>query len=103
MNYVAHIIKQAVLDIAAPDEDAAERNLRMMESEGFIEFDLRINLSSVTEDALPFLPLCIHKSAAGYYIGTANEEGPVSRISGYWPDQSGAQLALDHLFAGSKP
>lgn len=43
------------------------------------------------------LPLRVLKSAAGYYIGTADEEGPVSRISGYWPEQSAAQSALDKL------
>lgn len=36
------------------------------------------------------------KSAAGYYIGTANESGPVSRESvDYYRSQEEAQKALD--------
>lgn len=43
------------------------------------------------------LPLRLLKSAAGYYIGTANEHGPVSRESEeYWRSSECAQLALDH-------
>lgn len=42
------------------------------------------------------LPLKVLKSVAGFYIGTENEEGPVSRESAeYWPTGSGAKIALD--------
>jgi hypothetical protein len=35
------------------------------------------------------------KSTAGYYIGTATEEGPCSRESlEYWPSDTAAQQAL---------
>jgi hypothetical protein len=41
------------------------------------------------------LPLAVLKSAAGYYIGTADEMGPVSRESNeYWRKETSAQLAL---------
>ena len=41
------------------------------------------------------LPLQILQSAAGYYLGTADEEGPVSRESlEYWPRKELAQTAL---------
>lgn len=41
------------------------------------------------------LPLQILQSANGYYLGTANDAGPVSRESlEYWPSESDAQLAL---------
>lgn len=36
------------------------------------------------------------KSAAGYYIGTQDEEGPVSRLSQeYWPTVELAETALE--------
>ena len=42
------------------------------------------------------LPLRVLKSAAGYYIGTADDEGPVSRESlEYFSTESRAQNALD--------
>nr|WP_230971734.1 hypothetical protein [Nitrogeniibacter aestuarii] len=42
------------------------------------------------------LPLCILKSGAGYYVGTANDCGPVSRESQeYWPSQANAAKALE--------
>jgi|GEM_PF-5384825 hypothetical protein len=42
------------------------------------------------------LPLCVLKSGAGYYIGTADDAGPVSRESEeYWRSEECAQLALD--------
>lgn len=42
------------------------------------------------------LPLCVLKSGAGYYIGTACDTGPVSRESEeYWRSAECAQLALD--------
>lgn len=41
------------------------------------------------------LPLQVLKSAAGYYIGTSDEEGPVSRESQeYWRKQEAAEYAL---------
>lgn len=41
------------------------------------------------------LPLQVLKSTAGYYIGTATEEGPCSRESlEYWPSDTAAQQAL---------
>lgn len=42
------------------------------------------------------LPLQVLRSAAGYYIGTADEGGPVSRESAeYWATREIAQAALD--------
>ncbi|WP_337261511.1 MULTISPECIES: hypothetical protein [unclassified Serratia (in: enterobacteria)] len=42
------------------------------------------------------LPLEILRSAAGYYIGTSDAEGPVSRESlEYFEDAAAAQRALD--------
>lgn len=42
------------------------------------------------------LPLQVVHSAAGYYIGTHNDEGPVSRESvEYFPTPIAAQNALD--------
>lgn len=42
------------------------------------------------------LPLQVLRSAAGYYIGTADEGGPYSRESAeYWPNQDAAQRALE--------
>lgn len=42
------------------------------------------------------LDLTVLKSASGYYIGTANESGPVSRESvDYYPTPEAAQHALD--------
>lgn len=41
------------------------------------------------------LPLQVLKSNAGFYIGTADEEGPCSRESNeYWPSRDGADKAL---------
>ena len=43
------------------------------------------------------LPLQVLKSNAGFYIGTADAEGPVSRDSAeYWRTASQAQTALDN-------
>jgi len=37
------------------------------------------------------------KSAAGFYIGTTEEEGfPMCRISGYYPTEEAAQTALNN-------
>lgn len=42
------------------------------------------------------LEICVLKSNAGYYIGTADENGPCSRESvEYWPTQDLAAKALD--------
>ena len=42
------------------------------------------------------LPVQVLQSNAGYYLGTANEEGPVSRESlEYWPGKELAQTALN--------
>lgn len=42
------------------------------------------------------LPLQVLRSAAGHYIGTQDDEGPVSRESvEYFPTHLAAQLALD--------
>ena len=41
------------------------------------------------------LPLQVLRSNAGYYIGTADDEGPCSREScEYWPAQNQAEAAL---------
>lgn len=41
------------------------------------------------------LPLCVLRSAAGYYLGTFDEEGPVSRESvEFWPTEAEAFAAL---------
>ncbi len=41
------------------------------------------------------LPLQVLQSAAGYYIGTADEDGPCSRESvQYWPKPEKAEHAL---------
>jgi hypothetical protein len=42
------------------------------------------------------LPLQVLRSAAGHYIGTQDDEGPVSRESvEYFPNHHAAQRALD--------
>lgn len=42
------------------------------------------------------LEICVLKSNAGYYIGTADESGPCSRESmEYWPTQDLAAKALN--------
>lgn len=47
------------------------------------------------DNELDNLPLCVLQSAAGYYIGTANDEGPVSRESmEYWKTEDAAETAL---------
>ena len=40
------------------------------------------------------LPLQVLKSAAGFYIGTQDDEGPVSRESDYYTTHEAAQQAL---------
>jgi hypothetical protein len=41
------------------------------------------------------LPVQVLKSAAGFYLGTADESGPVSRESvEYWPVASAAEQAM---------
>ena len=41
--------------------------------------------------------LRVLKSGAGYYIGTASDEdGPISRDSGYYPTAEAAAAALEH-------
>lgn len=43
------------------------------------------------------LELVVMQSAAGFYLGTFDEEGPVSRESEeYWPTRSEAEYALKH-------
>lgn len=42
------------------------------------------------------LPLEVLRSARGFYLGTYNESGPVSRESAeYWPTETDARKALD--------
>ncbi|PBK03676.1 hypothetical protein CNQ84_13965 [Pseudomonas abyssi] len=41
------------------------------------------------------LPLEVLCSGAGYYIGTRDAEGPVSRESEYFPTSAEAQRAFD--------
>lgn len=42
------------------------------------------------------LPLAVYRSAAGYYIGTMNEDGPCSRESvEYYPTSEMAAKALE--------
>lgn len=55
-----------------------------------------MNLTGILAAEFGFhLPLQILKSGSRYYIGTANEEGPVSRESEeYFRTQSKAELAL---------
>ncbi len=46
------------------------------------------------------LPLQVLESAAGFYLGTADESGPVSRESlEYWPTR---EAAADALAGGSE-
>lgn len=41
------------------------------------------------------LPLTVLQSARGYYLGTADDEGPCSRESvQYWPSQAKAEQAM---------
>lgn len=41
------------------------------------------------------LPLQVLRSARGFYLGTADESGPVSRESAeYWPTETAAATAL---------
>ena len=41
------------------------------------------------------LPLSVQKSFCGFFLGTSNEEGPVSRESvEYWPTKQLADTAL---------
>ena len=55
----------------------------------------------VCADCGRFLALSVLKSYAGYYIGFACEEdGPVSRESGYYSTDVEAQEALDSMFYG---
>lgn len=43
-----------------------------------------------------YLPLRVLQSARGWYLGTADDEGPVSRESvEYWPTEDLAQIALE--------
>lgn len=49
----------------------------------------------VVKKSVNGIPLQVCKSARGFYIGTWNEEGPVSRESKeYWPKAELAQTAL---------
>ncbi len=44
------------------------------------------------------LPLQVLESAAGFYIGTADENGPCSRESvEYWSERGAAEAALRHV------
>jgi hypothetical protein len=44
------------------------------------------------------LPLMVLRSAAGYYLGTANDCGPVSRESlEYWATEEAATRALNGI------
>ena len=44
------------------------------------------------------LPLKVLQSANGFYLGSFDEEGPVSRESvEYWPTEVDAQKALDGI------
>ena len=44
------------------------------------------------------LPLMVLQSANGFYLGTLNEDGPVSRESiEYWATEADAQKALDGI------
>jgi len=56
-------------------------------------------MNQPTKSRMPMscgLPLQVLKSAAGFYIGTADEMGPMSRDSvEYWPTEDQAQTALD--------
>jgi hypothetical protein len=46
--------------------------------------------------AHPTIPVAVHRSNAGYYIGQVDEDGPYSRLSvEYYPDRESAQKALD--------
>lgn len=41
------------------------------------------------------LPVQVLRSAAGFYLGTVDDEGPYSRESvEYWPNHEGAEQAL---------
>lgn len=42
------------------------------------------------------LTLAVLQSSGGFYLGTADEDGPVSRESvEYWPTEAAARAALD--------
>jgi hypothetical protein len=42
------------------------------------------------------LPLTVLRSAAGYYLGTIDDEGPASRESvEYWPSEKMANAAMN--------
>jgi len=56
---------------------------------------LHVKTGQLAREAGLRLPLQVLQSAAGYYLGTADEEGPVSRESvEYWPTEAQAQTAL---------
>ena len=42
------------------------------------------------------LELCVMQSNAGYYLGTWDEEGPVSRESEYFGSKAAAEYALEN-------
>jgi hypothetical protein len=43
------------------------------------------------------LPLQVLEGASGFYVGTADDEGPCSRESvEYWPSRDAAEMALQH-------
>jgi len=44
-----------------------------------------------------YLPLRVLESGAGFYLGTADEDGPATRESAeYWPTFDAAHEALQH-------
>lgn len=50
------------------------------------------------------LPLQVLQSAAGYYLGTRDDDGPCSRESvEYWPDRAQAEAALNNGCWTQKP
>lgn len=56
------------------------------------------------QDCTVELPLQVLKSAAGFYIGTINDDGPVSRESvQYWNRKESAELALRHDLWTQRP
>ena len=38
--------------------------------------------------------IAVHRSGAGFYVGTSCQCGPYSRESGYYPTREGAEKAL---------
>ena len=55
-------------------------------------------LGNIRCDCNTLIPLMVHKSAAGYYIGHVCPNcGPYDRISGYFPTQERAEAEMSEM------